>query len=250
MTQRFLNNHVQTPNKMTGKQNKYSAPETFEILSIHSKGDNDIMKAQENDNISDLTDEELVEFYLHENNEDFFEEIFNRYSNRIYATAFRITGDHHKSEEVFQEVFLILSSKVNTFRGDSKFSTWLFRVAANVSYGHLRKEKKHDNDISLENYPPYDINGSLGSKGKYKEWSSSPDLVLYQKEAMDQIEKAIKELPEEYRIVFHLKDIEQLSNGQISEILSITLASTKSRLHRARLFVRDKISDYFYERNK
>jgi len=209
-----------------------------------------MMIAEGNNNISDLTDEKLVEFYLHENNEDFFEEIFNRYSNRIYALAFRITRDHHKSEEVFQEVFLILARKINTFSGDSKFSTWLYRIAANASYGHLRKEKKHDNDISLENYAPYYISGSLGNKVKSKEWSSSPYLVLYKKEAMDIIEKAIKELPEINRIVFDLKDIEQLSNGQISEILGITLCTTKSRLHRARLFVRDKISDYFYERNK
>ncbi len=209
-----------------------------------------MMIAEGNNNISDLTDEKLVEFYLPEHNEDFFEEIFNRYSNRIYAIAFRITRDHHKSEEVFQEVFLILARKINTFRGDSKFSTWLYRIAVNASYGHLRKERKHDNDISLENYAPYNINGSLGNKVKSKEWGSSPYLVLYKKEAMDQIEKAITELPEKYRIVFDLKDIEQLSNGQISEILGITLCTTKSRLHRARLFVRDKISDYFYERNK
>lgn len=208
-----------------------------------------MMIAEGNNNISDLTDEKLVEFYLPENNEDFFEEIFNRYSNRIYALAFRITRDHHKSEEVFQEVFFILARKINTFRGDSKFSTWLYRIAVNASFGHLRREKKHDNDISLENYVPYYTNGSSGDKVASKEWSSSPDLVFYQKEAMDQIEKAITELPEEYRIVFHLKDIEQLSNGQISEILGITLAATKSRLHRARLFVRDKISDYFCEWN-
>ena len=232
------------------KQNNYSASRTFEKFSIHPKGDNNMMETEGNNNILDLTDEKLVEFYLHENNEDFFNEIFNRYFNRIYALALRITRDHHKSEEVFQEVFLILWRKINTFRGDSKFSTWLYRIAVNASFGHLRREKKHDNDISLENYVPYYTNGSSGDKGKSKEWSSSPDLVLYQKEAMDQIEKAIMELPEEYRIVFHLKDIEQLSNGQISEILGITLYTTKSRLHRARLFVRDKISDYFYERNK
>ncbi|MCH7518861.1 MAG: sigma-70 family RNA polymerase sigma factor [Candidatus Dadabacteria bacterium] len=208
-----------------------------------------MMIAEGNNNISDLTDENLVEFYIAENKEDFFEEIFNRYSNRIYAIAFRITRDHHKSEEVFQEVFFILARKINTFRGDSKFSTWLYRIAVNASFGHLRAEKKHDNDISLENHAPYDISGSFGDKVESKEWGSSPYLVLYKKEAMDQIEKAIKELPEKYRIVFDLKDIEQLSNGQISEILGITLCTTKSRLHRARLFVRDKISDYFYEWN-
>ncbi|MEX1000238.1 MAG: hypothetical protein WD000_09845 [Thermodesulfobacteriota bacterium] len=77
MTQIFLNKYVQTSNKMTGKQNNCSKSKIFEILSIHSKDDKGIMKAMENKNISDLTDEKLVEFYLYENIEDFFEEIFN-----------------------------------------------------------------------------------------------------------------------------------------------------------------------------
>lgn len=219
-------------------------------LSIHAKGENDMMKSQENNNISGLTDEKLVQFYLAENNKDFFEEIFYRYSERIYATVFRITRDHHKSEEVFQEVFFILTRKINTFRADSKFSTWIFRIAVNASYGHLRAEKKHDNDISLENYAPYDINGSFGDKLKSKEWSNSPYLVIYKKEAMDLIEKAINELPEKYKIAFHLRDIEQLSLEETSEILDISVGATKSRSHRARLFVRDRISDYFCEWNE
>src|SRR3990167_1213146 len=183
-----------------------------------------------------LTDEELVELYVSTTDELLFEEIVNRYSNCIYATAFRITRNHHDSEEVLQEVLLVLAKKLDTFRSDSKFSTWLYRVTLNTCYGRVRTDKKHANDISIEDYAPYDKNGSLGGKVKSKEWSNNPYLILYRKEALEIIEKAIPDLPEKYRVVIHLRDIEQLPQDEISSILGISIGAVKSRLHRARLF--------------
>ncbi len=201
-------------------------------------------------NIANMTDEELVELYISENNESAFEEIINRYADRIYSIALRITNDHHGSEEVLQEVFLTLTKKIDTFQAKSKFSTWLYRVTVNASYTHLRAEKKHESDISLESYAPYDENGTLMGRIKSKDWGNRPDIILFQKEAIDIIEKAVSELPEKHRIVLHLRDIDDLSNEEISEILGISEGAVKSRLHRARLFLRDKISDYFYEWRK
>ena len=194
-----------------------------------------------------LTDEELVELYVSTADELLFEEMVNRYSNCIYATAFRVTRNHHDSEEVLQEVLLVLAKKLDTFRSDSKFSTWLYRVTLNTCYGRVRTDKKHANDISIEDYAPYDKNGSLGGKVKSKEWSNNPYLILYRKEALEIIEKAIANLPEKYRVVIHLSDIEQLPQDEISSILGISVGAVKSRLHRARLFLRDKISDHFPE---
>jgi RNA polymerase sigma-70 factor (ECF subfamily) len=102
----------------------------------------------------------------------------------------------------------------------------------------------------LEDYAPYDNYGSLGGKVKSKEWSNNPYLILYRKEALEIIENAIADLPEKYRIVLLLRDIEQLPQDEISSILGISVGAVKSRLHRARLFVRDKISDYFQEWRK
>jgi RNA polymerase sigma-70 factor, ECF subfamily len=200
--------------------------------------------------VTNFTDEELVELYVSTTDELIFEEIVNRYSNCIYATAFRITRNHHDSEEVLQEVLLLLARKIDTFRLDAKFSTWLYRVTLNTCYGRLRTENKHIKDISLDDYAPYDMSGSLGGKVKSKEWSNNPYLILYRKEALEIIERAVSELPEKYRIVFHLSDIEQLRQDEISSILGISVGAVKSRLHRARLFVRDKISDYFQEWRK
>ena len=210
----------------------------------------DSLKLEYKYRVTNLTDEELVELYVSTTDELLFDEIVNRYSNCIYATALRITRNHHDSEEVLQEVLLLLAKKIDTFRSDSKFSTWLYRVTLNTCYSRVRTESKHTKDISLDDYAPYDKNGSLGGKVKLKEWSNNPYLILYRKEALEIVENAIADLPEKYRVVIILKDIEQLSQDEISDILGISVGAVKSRLHRARLFVRDKISDYLEEWTK
>ena len=201
----------------------------------------------DNEQITSISDDELIRRYTQLGDESSFEEIVNRYSDRIYGFALRITRNTNDAEEVFQEVFLTLTKKLHTFRGDSKFSSWLYRVTVNTSYMYLRSQKKHENNISLENYSPYDEKGTLMGRIMYKDWSSRPDIIIFNKESVLIIEKAINELPESYRTVFHLRDIEGLSNEEVANILEISIPAVKSRLHRARLFLRDKLSDYFYE---
>jgi len=193
------------------------------------------------------TDDELVELFVNENNQGAFEEIFNRYADKIYRISLRITRNATRAEEVLQDVFLTLMTKVNAFRGEAKFSSWLYRVTVNTSFMHLRAEKKYESTLSLEDYVPYDEKGTLIGRIKAKDWSSRPDLLILRKEGLELIEKAINELPESYRVVFHLKDVEGLSNEEISNILGLNIPAVKSRLHRARLFLRDKLSDYFNE---
>ncbi len=201
---------------------------------------------------STMPDEKLIELFITKNDQSAFEEVVNRYGNKIYGLAFRITHNHHSAEEIIQEVFLTLIKKIGTFRGESKFSSWLYRVTVNTSYMHLRAEKRHghESDVSLEDYVPYDENGSLAGRVKAKDWSNRPDEALLSKEAIEIIEKAVNELPESYRVIFHLSDIEGLSNEETAEILGLSVPAVKSRLHRARLFLRDKLSDYFYEWRK
>jgi RNA polymerase sigma-70 factor (ECF subfamily) len=196
---------------------------------------------------ADSTDDELIELFVKENNQGAFEEIFNRYVDKIYGISLRITRNPARAEEVLQEVFLTLIKKADTFRGEAKFSSWLYRVAVNTSFMHLRAEKKYESTLSLENYVPYDEKGTLMGRIKAKDWSSRPDILIFRKEGIELIEKAINELPESYRVVFHLRDVEGLSNEEISNILDLTVPAVKSRLHRARLFLRDKLSEYFDE---
>lgn len=197
-----------------------------------------------------VSDEDLVRAYVDSGEETAFEEIVTRYGDRIYGFALRLTRNPGSAEEIFQEVFLTLTKKIHTFRGESKFSSWLYRVSMNTGYMHLRASKKHESSISIDNYAPYDDKGMLAGKIKSKDWSLMPDKVLFSKEALALIDEAVNELPESYRIVFHLRDVEGMTNEEVSEVLDISVPAVKSRLHRARLYLRDKLSDYFYERRR
>ena len=201
-------------------------------------------------NLSSVPDERLIELYINERDQSAFEVIFNRYVDKVYGIALRVTRDPDQSEEILQEVFITLIRKAESFRGEAKFSTWLYRVTMNASLMHLRGEKKYESDISLDEYVPYDEKGTLMGRIKSKDWSSRPDIIIYSKEALKIIDDAVNELPESFRAVFHLRDIEGLSNEECSRILDISVPAVKSRLHRARLFLRDKLSDYFSEWSK
>ncbi len=206
-----------------------------------------VIVTKDNEYISDKSDEELINLYTKTGNESAFNEIVSRYANKIYGFALRITRNSSDAEEVFQEVFLTLTKKLDTFRGESKFSSWLYRITVNASYMYLRSQKKHESNISLENYYPYDEKGTLMGRVMEKDWSSRPDIIIFSNEALKIIDKSINELPESYRTVFHLRDVEGLSNEEVADILEISIPAVKSRLHRARLFLRDRLSDYFHE---
>lgn len=192
-----------------------------------------------------LSDGELIKSFVENHNEEAFNEIVNRYGDKVYRTALRITRNPSDAEDVLQEVFIILIEKLNTFHEKSKFSTWLYRVASNASFMRLRTEKKkYRNEVTLENYAPYDENGTL--KGiEIKDWSNRPDEVLLNREKMEMIEKAVNELPVSYRTVFHLRDIEGLTDYETAKVLGLSVSAVKSRIHRARLYLRDRLSDYF-----
>lgn len=201
--------------------------------------------------IEDLRDEELVALFVEDRNEDAFNELINRYSDKVYRLAYRLTSDPKDAEEVLQEVFIILSEKLSSFRSEAKFSTWLYRVASNAAYMFLRNSSRYrDRNISLEDYKPYNDYGMIEGV-REKDFSDAPDSKLLGREGAELIDKAIQELPPDYRIVFHMKDVEGMTSKEIAEALGLTVPAVKSRALRARLFLRDKLSDYFYEwRNK
>jgi RNA polymerase sigma-70 factor (ECF subfamily) len=193
-----------------------------------------------------LCDEKLVRSFLETQDEEAFNEIVNRYADKIYRLALRITRNPNDAEEVLQEVFLTLIEKLNTFRGGSKFSTWLYRVAANESYIQFRSEKKYGGNTSLEDYVSYDEDGALRGV-RMKDWSDRPDELFLSKEGMEKIETAVNGLPVAYRIVFHLRDVEGLTTQEVANVLGLSITAVKSRVRRARLFLRDKLSDYFFD---
>ncbi len=197
--------------------------------------------------ISDSKDEALVQMFVDSQNEEAFTELVNRYSEKVYRLAYRITGNPDDAEEVLQEVFIILVEKLGTFRKESRFSTWLYRVAANASYMFLRGGKKDkQSQVSIDDYKPYNDHGVLEGVQE-KDWTEIPEYKLLNQEGTQLIDKAINELPEDYKIVFHMKDIEGMTSKEIAKILGLTLPAVKSRVLRARLFLRDRLSNYYSE---
>ena len=197
-----------------------------------------------------IPDEHLVALFVGNRDEDAFGELVNRYADRIYRIALRITRDPGEAEDVLQDVFVILTSKAGTFRMESRFSTWLYRVALNSSYMRIRTKKKiSTNESSLDGYAPYDESGFLRDVAA-KDFSRRPDSELMTREALEMIRDSINELPEQYKDVFHLRHEEGLSDLEAAEVLGISVSAAKSRIHRARLFLRDRLADYFYETSR
>ncbi|MGB2693416.1 MAG: sigma-70 family RNA polymerase sigma factor [Thermodesulfobacteriota bacterium] len=200
--------------------------------------------------IESSKDELLVKFFVDSHNDEAFTELVNRYSDKVYRLAYRITGNPDDAEEVLQEVFIILIEKLHTFRQESRFSTWLYRVAANASYMFIRGGKKSkESQVSFDDYKPYNDQGVLQGV-QDNDWTDIPDYKLLSMEGTQLIEKAIDELPEEYKIVFHMKDVEGMTSKEIAKILNLSLPAVKSRVLRARLFLRDKLSGYYSEWDK
>jgi RNA polymerase sigma-70 factor, ECF subfamily len=185
-----------------------------------------------------LTDEMLVSGLKH-GHANAMEEIVRRYSNKVYNLAYHLTRDASAAEEIMQEVFLTVISKINTLEHDSYFSTWLYRVATNAAYGFLRKEKKFteqtvSDEIDQEPSIQFD-----------RDWSTLPDDILLSEESRTILKDSIDSLPETMRAVVIMKDVEGFSNEEIAQSLGLSVPAVKSRLHRGRLILRSGLSDYF-----
>lgn len=174
-----------------------------------------------------------------------FEELVKRYEKKIYNLAYRIMGNKEDASDVLQETFLQAFKKLAGFRGKAKFSTWLYRVAVNICLMKKRKRKRMETvslDIPILTKKEDEIKRELRD-----DWSESPLATLENEEVKKNLSKAIDSLPEEYRTVFLLRGLNGLSNEEVASVLKISLPAVKSRLHRARLFLRDKLSQYFQE---
>jgi RNA polymerase sigma-70 factor, ECF subfamily len=165
------------------------------------------------------------------------------FGDRVYRLARRITGSNEDAEEVTQDALWAAARKIHTFKGESAFGSWLYRITANAAYMKLRSRKSKANEIALDDVLP-----NLDEEGRHFEpmddWSARVDAAALQGELRDHLEEAIAGLPAEYRTALILHDIEGLSNPDIAEALGISLPAVKSRVHRSRLFLRQQLSDY------
>jgi RNA polymerase sigma-70 factor (ECF subfamily) len=187
-------------------------------------------------------DAELVEA-LRREEPDAADRLVERYGDRVYRLAMRITGLKEDAEEAAQDALWTAARKVNMFKGESAFGSWIYRITANAAYQKLRTRRQKAPEIALEDVLP-----SLDGDGRHFEpmddWSNRVDEQALQGELRRVLQQAIDGLPPDYRTALVLHDVEGLSNPDIAEALNISLPAVKSRVHRSRLFVRKQLADY------
>jgi RNA polymerase sigma-70 factor (ECF subfamily) len=170
-------------------------------------------------------------------------QLVSNYNERIYNLALRMLRNKEDAEDILQETFLTVLQKLDTFDGRSVFFTWIYRIATNASLMKLRKKK-----LVYTEFPDNpDFENSIKNTA-FVDWSQDPLLNVQNKEVKKVLDDAINKLSEIYRMVFILRDIEHLSIKETSKILEISEENVKIRLRRARLFLREKLSNYFSER--
>jgi RNA polymerase sigma-70 factor (ECF subfamily) len=172
--------------------------------------------------------------------------VFREYAPRIFNLARRMLGNDADAEDVTQDVLLQVVRKLDTFRGDSQIATWLHRVTVNAALAHRQKRanrQKREGGEATDDL--LDQAGPGWSGAAAKRWNVSPDEPVLAAEQAELIDKAIAQLPEPFRDVYVLADVEGLPNAEIAEILGLSVAAVKSRLHRARLRMRDALAPHF-----
>jgi RNA polymerase sigma-70 factor, ECF subfamily len=170
-----------------------------------------------------------------------FEQLVKRYDRNIFRIAQHITQNREDAEDVVQDAFLKAYENLEQFQGNSKFYTWLVRIAVNESLMKLRR-RKTSKTVSMDE----DVETEEGSMPReFADWSPNPEQQFGQSELGDILRKTIQGLPSGFRTVFVLRDVEGLSTEETAEMLDLSIPAVKSRLLRARLQLRERLNRYF-----
>ncbi len=174
---------------------------------------------------------------------DLFHDLVKRYEQKLYNFSLRMCRDPSDAEDMVQETFLNVFRYLKDFRYETKFKNWLYRIAASTCIKKRRKSKfAPERELSLEAFIPKD---EIEAQAQVPNWALMPLDQLLNEELADMISQAILTLPEKYRLVIVLRDIEGFSTAETAQILGLSASNIKVRLHRARLFLREKLKGYF-----
>jgi RNA polymerase sigma-70 factor (ECF subfamily) len=174
-----------------------------------------------------------------------FEEIFRRYSDKVFNLVYRMLGNRHEAEDDTQEVFITVFKTVDTFRGEAKFTTWLLRIAANQSKNRIKYLARRPTDVGdVEDTggPAPGVGSTPGPLAHGR--IDGPDTLLEAAEVESVLQKAINALDEEHRLLVILRDVEELSYQEIGEITGLPEGTIKSRLHRARMAIKEVLDKH------
>lgn len=179
---------------------------------------------------------------LKDGDQDALREVISKYHDKLFAVANRICNNPADAEEILQDVYMIALNKIDKFEERSTLSTWLYRITVNAALMKLRSQRASKSNLPIEGYA-----GVLGEDEnvlRVDEAVRSPDETLMTRELYDHIVDSVENLPEIYQSVFFLRDVQGFSIKETSKMLATTPAAIKSRLHRSRFFIREKLGEY------
>ncbi|GJQ63307.1 MAG: RNA polymerase subunit sigma-24 [Melioribacteraceae bacterium] len=184
-----------------------------------------------------MNEEEIIR-EAQNGNQKALAELVKKYEQTVFNFAFKICRNKERAEHTMQETFLSMVKNISQFSGKSKLSTWLYTVVSNHCLMLARSSKKYG-------YTSLDDDDSLIDEKNVADWDVTPDRVTENNELKEMLDQAIQKLPHDYRIVFLLRDVEGLSTEETGKVTDLSIPAVKSRLHRARAFLRNEINASF-----
>jgi len=163
-------------------------------------------------------------------------ELVKLYEQTVYNFSFKICRNKDRAEHTMQETFMSMVKNIGQFSGQSKLSTWLYRVVSNHCLMLARSEGKHE-------FSSFEDEDAIIDEKSIADWKVTPDKVTENNELKAILDNAIEKLPADYRIVFMLRDVEGLSTEETAKMVDLSVPAVKSRLHRARSFLRDQLNE-------
>ncbi len=179
---------------------------------------------------------------LRDSDESAFRELVEKYELNVYNTCIGMLGDEDNAKDISQDVFIEVFRSIHKFRGDSKISTWLYRLAVNKSLNHIRDNKKHRIVRSIQRFFTKEENESLDLQDF---GSQNAEQEIEQNEHSKALHNAINKLPENQKTAFVLKNYDDLSYKKISEIMELSHSSVESLIHRAKVNLQKYLEEYY-----
>jgi RNA polymerase sigma-70 factor, ECF subfamily len=191
-----------------------------------------------------LSDEELIK-RAKKGDEHAFTQLVKRYESLVYSFAFKMCRDEDKASETWQDTFINVFRKLHQFDGRSKFTTWLYSIVTNTCKMRRRQRKIDQASISIDLPPDTRDDPDSGQPVQtIPSWKETPLDSMIDKELRGLLDDAIQQLPYEYKVVFVLRDVEGMSAEETGKILKLSVPAVKSRLRRARVFLREQLNPY------
>ena len=200
-----------------------------------------MIKYSDNDDITE-SDKRLLDA-IDSGDKAAFTELMRKYEGRLYNFGLKVCKNVTDAEDLVQETFVNVFKSISGFRQETTLKNWIYKIAANACWQMRRKSKfAPEKELSLESFMPED-HASIDKAPPA--WASQPIEQLLNRELSDRIRTAVNELPERYKLVLVLRDMEGFSTQETATILEITEQNVKVRLHRARLFLREELKTYY-----